>query len=459
MISAGSSLVRQVPLPAVARRMLQLLPASMLTLLVVAPVASSVRAAEAVAFDFDDPPDTRYRLTDTLSFGADATLDLQHRRNFGLGLDQDPTQRGRQTSFEPEINLAIAFEPNSRLRAFADVVVARTFLDSSVTGYSTLETELKVEQAYVTLHDFAEGLTLQLGRQPFEDETEWFFDVDILGARAIYRSGPVALEASFSASGWLDQDLLNKDDIDRVNNYLLAGHYAFSEDSQASTYILIRDDFEEDPEDLRFFGLQVTGELTPEMDFWVNAAYATGDAFDGNSFRGVSGFGVDVVATYAPELPLEPSLTLGYAFGSGDNDVGDAVDDSFRQTGLHDNDAEFNGVARFKYYGRVLDPELSNLQILTVGAGLKPSQRSSVDLVYHHYRQHRPADFLRDSNLSVEPTGRSRDLGHGLDLILGYQDESTLSAELVLGAFFPGKAFPKHAKTAYFAGLEFSIQF
>ena len=460
MTSAGSSPVRQVPpLPAVARRVSQPLPASMLTLLVAALAASTVRAGEEVAFDLDDPPDTRYRLTKTLSIGADATLDLQHQRNFDLSLGQDPAQRGRLTSLEPEISLAIAFEPNDQIRAFADVSLARTFQDTSVTGYSTLETELRIEKAYVTLHDLAEGLTLMLGRQPFEDETEWFFDVDILGARAIYRVGPAALEASFSASGWLDQDLLNKDDVERVNNYLLTGHYALNEDTLASAYILIRDDFEEEPEDLRFFGLQVTGELTPEIEYWVNAAYAAGDAFDGNGFRGVSGFGVDVVATYAPKLPLEPSLTLGYAFGSGDNDGSDVVDDSFRQTGLQDNDAEFNGVTRFKYYGRVLDPELSNLQILTLGAGLKPSERSSIDLVYHHYRQHRPADFLRDSNLSVEPTGSSRNLGHGLDLVVGYQDENTLSAGMVLGAFFPGKAFPNHAKTAYFAGLEFSIQF
>ena len=34
------------------------------------------------------------------------------------------------------------------------------------------------------------------------------------------------------------------------------------------------------------------------------------------------------------------------------------------------NRGKFNGVVSFRYYGEVLDPELTNLRILTLGIGL-----------------------------------------------------------------------------------------
>jgi hypothetical protein len=37
--------------------------------------------------------------------------------------------------------------------------------------------------------------------------------------------------------------------------------------------------------------------------------------------------------------------------------------------------------------GERLDPELSNLLIFTGGIGIRPTRRSSIDLVYHHYLQ------------------------------------------------------------------------
>ena len=47
--------------------------------------------------------------------------------------------------------------------------------------------------------------------------------------------------------------------------------------------------------------------------------------------------------------------------------------------GLQENEADFGGAASFKDYGEVLDPELSNLAIFTVGLGLRPSEKFSLD--------------------------------------------------------------------------------
>ena len=206
-------------------------------------------------------------------------------------------------------------------------------------------------------------------------------------------------------------------------------------------------------------GVQAVGELTDTVNYWMNAAYVTGETSELPGAPDIHGFGVDLVVTYAPDLAWEPSVSLGFAFGSGDGDPGDGVNRNFRQTGLQENNASFNGVARFKYYGEVLDPELSNLAVMTFGAGINPIDNGSLDLVYHYYLQHHAADGLSDSNLDAEPDGRHRELGHGLDLVLGYHGIDDLSAKIVVGAFLPGRAFAEDVDNAYYASFELQFAF
>ena len=66
-----------------------------------------------------------------------------------------------------------------------------------------------------------------------------------------------------------------------------------------------------------------------------------------------------------------------------------------------------------------LSNELSNLLIVTLGLGLRPTVRSSFEVVYHYYRQDEALAELRDSNLEVEPDGRNKELGQALDLVFG----------------------------------------
>ena len=88
-------------------------------------------------------------------------------------------------------------------------------------------------------------------------------------------------------------------------------------------------------------------------------------------------------------LGFADNQTFGVAFGSGDNNRRDGVDRNYRQSGLQDNNARFAGVTSFKFYGETVEPELSNLLIGTAAIGVRPTPRSSVDLVYHYYAQHR----------------------------------------------------------------------
>ena len=137
----------------------------------------------------------------------------------------------------------------------------------------------------------------------------------------------------------------------------------------------------------------------------------------------------------------DPRFTLGYARGSGDSSPGDASDRAFRQTGLHTNAPGFGGVQSFRGYGVLLDPELSNLAIVTAGAGISLFKASSLDLIYHYYRQIQSTDTLRNARLNTVLNGRDRDLGHGLDLVLAVEEWQRLHFEISLSALRSGAAF------------------
>ena len=154
------------------------------------------------------------------------------------------------------------------------------------------------------------------------------------------------------------------------------------------------------------------------------------------------------------------ALTLGFAFGTGDRNPDDGTDGAFRQTGLQDNEWDFGGATDFKYYGEVLDPELSNLAILTAGVGIRPSDKFSLDLVYHHYLQHRASASLRNAGIDAEPSGRSRRLGSAIDLIVGLQEIwDHLDARLAVGYFLPGAAFPESSGGAWVVSAEVQFRF
>jgi alginate production protein len=161
------------------------------------------------------------------------------------------------------------------------------------------------------------------------------------------------------------------------------------------------------------------------------------------SFRFSGRTGVDAGVTHMFTLPLRPALTAAYAFGSGDSHPDGRTDGAFRQTGLEGNEARWAGITRFKYDGELLDPELSNLAIATLGLGLRPTERSSLDLVAHHYRQATASTALRGTTLAADPSGRSRQLGCELDLVVGYDGVKGLEVTGVLSYFMPGQAFPQ----------------
>jgi len=213
-----------------------------------------------------------------------------------------------------------------------------------------------------------------------------------------------------------------------------------------------------------------------DLNYWLDGAWGGGREFvfdfkkdkkkknhervSDRIKRNVNGWGLDTGLSWETRLPWRPTLTLSYAFGSGDRTPERGTDHSFHQTGLHDNKVRFGGVTRFHYYGEVLDPELSNLHIWTAALGFRFWRASSIDFLYHFYRQVYPAPFLRDTNLDADPTGKGQTIGQEWDLVLGLRGWEHLEIELLAGLFRAGSAYgPLSGETAYISTLKVTYNF
>lgn len=397
-------------------------------------------------FDFDKPPKTTLPLTDSLALGASVKLEYETQMNFDLDDETDDDV----SALEPELNVALSYDPSPRFRAFLDTEFSHTFVDDQ-KGEKQDSTDLELERAYLLARDVLEGLSLQFGRQRFKDDREWYYDAKLDAIRLFYRRSRFAIEMSASRKNLADGDLLNKEREEPVNNYFLVGRYAFNA-TELSAYALQRYGMTSDRERPVFLGLRSLGEFTRGLYFWLDLGHVRGT--DGNDK--IRSYGFDLGSTYELGLRFKPSFTIAYAFGSGDSDPDDNIDKNFRQTGLEDNEARFAGLQKFKYYGSVVDPELSNLSILTAGIGIHPLRRTSLDLVYHRYRRVEAASPL---NIGVDQNPqRGNDIGQGLDLILGAKLNKHIRLGFEGGVFMPGDALTRR-DNVFFAELKLKYVF
>lgn len=332
------------------------------------------------------------------------------------------------------------------------------------------------------------GLSLDAGRLHFEDDRRWWWDDDLDAVRLTYERpsfdialalarelGPNRSDRSFIAPERESiTRLLGEASWDIQPQHALTLFLLRQRDRSSPQRIGQRVSSErEDKSDakLTWLGARLMGvfelPLGSLLGYWLDAARVRGtervaeyetvsasrSVVEKLVEREVRGRAFDLGANLLLPLDWEPRLFAGYAFGSGDSAPEKRVDRSFRQSALHANESGFGGVRRFAHYGVLLQPELSNLKILTLGTGLSLLKSSSLDLMYHRYRLVEPGRSLRDSKLELNLTGERRDLGSELDLILALEEWQRIEFELSLAAFRAGRAFGAQAGTRSYSAL------
>jgi alginate production protein len=413
----------------------------------------------------DAAPEPNIKLTPSLTLGGryDTKYNLEENFNLDDADDED------EVTLEPELTLSLSYAPNDDFEAFASAELKREYAFDVSEESESDPLSLQLTETYLKFHELFEiaggDVNLQVGRQRFDDEREWLYDERLDGARFFYElSDHLTFELSATRQTTFDRDLLNDDDRDKINNYFLYGLYELDnemlgdyeiDDLGLAAYVFKRDDLTADDEDPIFIGIQAYGEVIDDLVNWLELAQVRGHDGDDD----IRGYAVDVGASYEFSLPLDPSLVLGYAFASGDSQPDDGTDRNFRQTDLQDNQWDIDGNISFRYYGVLMEPELSNLEILTAGVGIKPSEVVTAHLIYHRYRQDEALDELRDTNLDADPNGESRDIGSAIDLVSGVV-LGRWALDIEFGYFMPGAAFDEDENdSAFFTELDLKFKF
>ena len=318
-------------------------------------------------------------------------------------------------------------------------------------------------------------LNLDIGRLHFEDDRRWWWDEELDAVRLEWEGGEFELTAALArelASARSDRDWVDAGQ-ERVSRLIAEAQWNWHKHHGAQFFLLRQQDRSatelpsdtvaserEDSSDARltWSGLRFSGlfELRSQaiVGYWLDAAWLRGDetlieydppsagrsAVTGVERQRVRGWAADAGGNWLLPYRWEPRLFAFYARGSGDRVAGDAVDRSFHQTGLHGNEAGYGGVERYAGYGIALDPELSNLDIFNIGAGMTVLKSSSLDVLYHRYRLVEYASELRDARFDLPLTGASRDLGQGLDAVLALEEWERLEFSVMASGFRAGRA-------------------
>lgn len=463
---------------------------NMLGVPVYLPQAGYNRAKSLTRRQDSRRPDKQKQLTiagQPLTVGGEYSLTLQQRNNFDLD-DQDD-----RVDLDQEFSLELFYPFNSRTALFAELKGLDENELRDATGTRQHDSALARGQLWLYFGGGNHGL--QIGRQNLAEVREWWWDDDLDAIRLYYDRGPWHMETGVAQE--LARETTLEDDIDperkkvlrlfgqlglmwapkqKVDLFVLHQHDSSNTETVGQT---IRED-REDPSDanLTWIGLRALGERSlnngNELNYWLDAAILRGkeDQLDYTDFapgliqvtsrqnQKVSGHAIDVGASLATGLPGRPTFTVGYAMGSGDSNNTDGVDHSFRQTGLHENKWRFSGVNRFRYYGELMRPELSNIGISTLAVGFPLLTNSSVELLHHYYQQTKANTELRDVAIDANLNGLSRDLGHEVNLVFGFREWRRWDLEFIASTFKAGEAYgPAEGRRAYKLAFEVTYNF
>lgn len=362
--------------------------------------------------------------------------------------DLDDTQSGDVTKQRVTLRAQLAWTPSEKFRALFSPRIELN--DRHRDGQPAEDTgTVDIYEAWLLFGDIlGSGVDLEVGRQSFDDLREWIYKKNLDAVRTTWAVENFRIE--LSASTLLSDGTQQEEDTDNFIAYLSNNDAK----RHLAVWVVDRRDSQGTNDWPIFFGARALGDWIPANKSWLEWSLLRGFSNNNN----LKGWGFDVGTTYAPQFAEPFYLTAGYAWGTGDDPNTTETNEAFQQTGLQRNNARFGGVTSFRYYGELVDPELSNLGIVTAGIGMRIAPRMSLDLVYHQYRQVTATDFLLDSNLKQDPDGLDADIGREFDLVFGFRAQKFYDLEVVLSHFQPGDAYP-NADDAFLAAIQLRFRF
>jgi alginate production protein len=419
--------------------------------------------------DIDESrPGLGLALGDVLFLSGGLELSASPQRNYSL---QNDTLKDKLVQAGGILDLELAGDYSSHLESF---VKTRWLVERPITReklpplVKTSQNVFRLREVWMLFKDIGNlPFGLKIGRQDFDEPREWLYDADLDAAR-LYAYFFNSWKLEFA---WIKHIEPPSDKYKNTSDILFYSTWdthrvlggaigSLFKENQLGVYFLRRLDPSTRNWEPRWLGLRMLGKTRGlvKLKYWSELAFLRGE----DKGRKFQSYAWDLGTSLILDVLLQPTLTFGYALGSGDMTPKVSPNKSFEQTGYEDNFGRFNGVATFKYYGEIFDPELSNLRIFTAGVGVKPGQSWSVDLIYHNYRQVELASPLKDTDLyNQTPRLISKDLGYEFDLVWGIEKFKNFDAKIILSYFSPGEAFevPGFIETSAAYRQRFQIEY
>ena len=361
--------------------------------------------------------------------------------------ERDPEDR---QDTEASIRARMIYRPSPRFIGVVELSHRRLWRDDDEDGRENRKNTVLGESFAYWMDPFEWNTDLQLGRIDFDEEREWLYDQNLDGARVFYFGRYFVTELSLTTT--LSDGKIRDENTVNAMLYISNG----SDKRHLAVYLIHRDTDLDNHEKRTHLGLRAYGEWLAQNQSWLELSYMSGKVTTGSAFSiDGAGWGLDIGNTWMADSGL--NFTLAYALGQGDKPES-TTDNTFRQTGLQDNNSKFAGVTSFRYYGELMDPELANLQIITVGAGFRFKRKVSIDLVGHYYEQHQLSRRMIGSEIDKRPNGRDPELGWEVDFVFGWRTNKSWDLEVVAGWFEPGAAFDE-ADSALLGQLQYRYRF
>lgn len=383
--------------------------------------------------------------------GGSLALDL--RQNEGQdapGILRRDTGRGE---LELTLDIEQALGDSASLEARLAIYTQRHTddrldVDEEVEGYDLSRLFLQLNRG--------NAFRLRLGRQSISDPMETIIDEALDGLQMRLDSGRIEFTLSHTREDWFEASSVLRQD--NIINTMGSVHFKPNKDSEWMPYILHRSAQSFDGSDAyetTWIGMQ--GIVEPDnsnVRYWIHGMGRDGEVATDDEPEALGGFALDVGINYTFKGRMESTITLALAYATGGSSS-----ERFRQSGLHSNDFALNDKNSFRYFGEVLDPELTNIQIITLGWGAEFFKNWQTDLALHGYQQVEPEDNLRGADLEFDPDGSNKELGIGADIIIAYEPTNALEIKATAGRFIPGDAFSEEQADAWLGQLEVEFSF
>ncbi|MCB1906180.1 MAG: alginate export family protein [Rhodocyclaceae bacterium] len=420
--------------------------------------------------------------------------EIGHESRINHDLDED--QRRDRGTLEQEFKIEASAALGDAGAVFLQLIANSEFETLRENGPVESFGEIERGQTWVFVSQPAgQPFDLQLGRISLVENRSWWWDDDLDALRLFFGSSDWVLETGV-ARQWLPVTTAERGVVDAgedgLTRWFAHAGWAWRRKHTLEAFLLVSRDHsgqpaqgaviherrvDESDADLTWIGLRAGGEEKLDgghrFGYWVDLARLSGtdrvtdfdaaggnrEVADGTSRRSVRAHAWDIGARWSWPGRARPTLWAGWAVGSGD-DKDDDRDHAFRQSGLEENKARFGGVKRFRYYGELLRPSLSNLDIRSIGGSLRFWKKSSIDVVVHDYRQREAGEDLAASRITASPGGESRALGQEVDLFAAVRESARAEVLVSLATFRAGSAFgPRSGERAWLGELVLTVNF